>query len=50
VFDRFYEKTTRWLYDFDPGMLPAPAATVQANGEFALASDEISQMDCPVGI
>jgi hypothetical protein len=50
VFDRCYEKATRWLYDFDPGMLPAPAPTVQANGEFALASDEIPQTDCPVGI
>lgn len=24
VFGRFYEKATRWLYDFDPGTLPAP--------------------------
>jgi salicylate hydroxylase len=23
VFNRFYEKTTGWLYDFDPGRLPA---------------------------
>jgi salicylate hydroxylase len=22
VFNRFYEKTTGWLYDFDPGRLP----------------------------
>jgi len=63
VFDRCYEKATRWLYDFDPGMLPAPGPTVQANragqpcrptvqanGELALASDEIPQTDCPVGI
>ena len=25
VFNRFYEKATGWLYDFDPGTLPAPA-------------------------
>lgn len=23
VFNRFYEKATGWLYDFDPGALPA---------------------------
>ena len=50
MFDCCYEKATRWLYDFDPGMLPAAATTVQANDEFALASDEIPQTDCPVGI
>ena len=22
VFNRFYEKATGWLYDFDPGTLP----------------------------
>jgi salicylate hydroxylase len=25
VFNRFFEKATGWLYDFDPGTLPAPA-------------------------
>jgi salicylate hydroxylase len=25
MFTRFYEKATGWLYDFDPGTLPAPA-------------------------
>jgi 2-polyprenyl-6-methoxyphenol hydroxylase-like FAD-dependent oxidoreductase len=24
VFSRFYEKATGWLYDFDPGAIPAP--------------------------
>jgi salicylate hydroxylase len=23
VFDRFYERATGWLYDYDPGTLPA---------------------------
>ena len=23
MFNRFYEKATGWLYDFDPGTLPA---------------------------
>jgi salicylate hydroxylase len=23
VFNRFYEKATGWLYDFEPGQLPA---------------------------
>jgi salicylate hydroxylase len=29
VFNRFFEKATGWLYDFDPGTLPAP---VEAEG------------------
>ena len=24
VISRFYEKATGWLYDFDPGAIPAP--------------------------
>jgi salicylate hydroxylase len=27
VFNRFYEKATGWLYDYDPGTLPVPGAT-----------------------
>jgi hypothetical protein len=23
VFDRFYEKATSWLYEYDPGRLPS---------------------------
>jgi hypothetical protein len=33
VFNRFYEKATGWLYDYDPGTLPA-----RRNGSAALTS------------
>ena len=32
VFNRVYEKATGWLYDFDPGTLPAPAAADADSG------------------
>ncbi|MET0864327.1 MAG: FAD-dependent monooxygenase [Nakamurella sp.] len=32
TFNRFYEKATGWLYDFDPGMLPGPGARQGLSG------------------
>ena len=34
VFNRFYEKATGWLYDFDPGTLPGdPGALTHRSGD-----------------